>query len=87
MNVDIHALEIVDLEELVFGDECKCEGLHPCYECSGEVTHIGSTCYGNHVERLVCLNTASYTYKALAEGAWCAECRLPASECWTIRPI
>lgn len=78
---------VIDLEQLVNGDDCTCEARH--HEettCSVEVTHRYLAACESRDAR-VCENVAVTCVRWQRLGYNCASCRQPASECWTVIPI
>lgn len=80
-------LEIINLEE-TFKDECKCQSEHAETKCTVTVTHYASTTCGSYPPLMVCQSSAEWLAAHMADpNGYCAGCRRPASECWTVRPI
>lgn len=81
-------ITVIDLEQLVNGDDCKCES--PTHdlgrvECSGDVAYLLRDCHGR---TKICTNMGLRAIHYIAEGRVIHKsCGAPIRECWTIIPI
>ncbi len=84
------SFEVIALEELVFGDDCKCESQSHTENgtvCSVRVTHKVTTVCGKG-DKLLCEIAANTLNEIMALGIYlCAYCNKKPDQCWTIRPI
>lgn len=81
-------LEIVDLENLVNPDECKCESKHHYTPtCSTEVVYWVRGCEYGYKSCGHNVDAPTTGVRPRREHVTCADCLRPAAECWTITPI
>lgn len=82
------ATTVIDLEQLVNGDDCKCQSAHAGVEI-GRCTHkvVGRK---THCEGAINICQASYDWnmaKLADDWTICTGCKQHPSECWTVYPI
>lgn len=82
---------VIDLEQLVNGDDCKCQSTHMqgCGPCTHKVVARKHSCIPSFN---ICQSSYDWNEKMISlsrslHNKHCITCKRPAHECWTIIPI